>query len=113
MQLSNAGETFVKDLSGGERARLKGRQWSVLRNARSPPNDFALQPPRWSSDSCEAWSVCKRVLCATVLWSSIFLISKQSLFEASENQRYTDPTERVNHNSKHRKQARGTEKPNR
>jgi hypothetical protein len=72
-----------------------------------------VQPSRWSSDGCEARSVCKRVLCATGVWSSIILISKQSLFEVSQNQRYTDPSGRVSHNSKHGKQARGIKKPNR
>ena len=66
-----------------------------------------LQPERDGRVRCSAW------LCATVFWSSIFLIIKQSLFEVSDNQRYTDPRERVNHNIQHRKQASGTEKPNR
>jgi len=89
-----------------QRCRAQGRENLFCLGGHLAPNEF--QPPLR-----EARSVCKRVLCATALWVSIFLISKQSLFEVSENQRYTNPSERVSHNIKHRKQARGTEKPNR
>ena len=34
----------------------------------APPNGSALQPPRCSSDSCEARSVCKRVLGIITPW---------------------------------------------
>lgn len=80
-----------------------------LRHAKSKPiqPEEASKRDRWWRFSSTPW------LCAPVLWSSISLISKQSLFEVSENQRHTDPSERVSHNTKHRKQARGTEKPNR
>ena len=79
-----------------------------LRHAKSKP----IQPEEPSKHDVVAvlptpW------LWSRVLWSSNVLISKQSLFEVSENQRYTDPSERVSHNIKYRKESRNTEKPNR